>query len=223
MCLHQTPPPVPAPINANEIQAQFAAQVAARAREPSQSEGRNAQGPQLTGTELKPQDATPANQSRRSSEEVKGGKKVEVSIATGTVGAKEPAAGVEPVTKSGSREQLKDAAGRSNAVPETKGLSVDAPSFEMRPQAAPALVVPVAVVVPVIAPADISAAKLNPAEATSKPLVVIALPVIGAPLVEATLKASVVAVAEVKAEPVTKSGGPQLMGAKLKSQAQVRF
>jgi hypothetical protein len=78
----QTPPQLfssPAQPNANEIQAQFVAQVAAGMREPSQSEGRNTQGPvptagnNVAGSESKPHNtASSANLPLLSSEEAKG-------------------------------------------------------------------------------------------------------------------------------------------------------
>lgn len=140
ICL-QTSSPSLAPTNANEIQAQFAAQVAARMREPSQSEGRNSQGRQLTGAELKPEAApsSSSQSSRRSSEEVRT-KKVEVSITTGKETivplVSEPAAST--ATKSVSHEHSKDSKSNgptaTTVVAESKGLSADAPSFEMRSQ-----------------------------------------------------------------------------------------
>ena len=81
-------------------------------------------GRQSTG-EVKPQEVPNA---RKSSEEYK--KKAEVSIATGI--SKETVISNEQ-TKSGSREKVKDAK-TSGSVIESKSLSADAPSFEMRPQ-----------------------------------------------------------------------------------------
>jgi hypothetical protein len=215
----QTPPPpssAPAPPTVGGIQAQFAAQVAARMGEPSQSEGRNAQGPvpttgnNVAGSESKPQDtASSANPSRQSSEEAKGGKKVEVSVTTGHVVAKEsttaPVTTVttnEPATKSGSRELLKEATvgsiSASSNVPGSKGLSADAPSFEMRPQVAATSVARAANANAASTKPDTAAAATKPdtaaatkpdTAAATKPDTVV--PVIEAPVVEVPVNAAV--------------------------------